>query len=98
MMDRMSEAIEEMFLHGKPARILVGIRRAREEKYASVLSREADCTYSHTVKLLNRFQDNGLVEFRQDGRKKIVELTEAGEQLAARMDELLTEIRDADVG
>lgn len=94
----MSQGIEDLFLHGKPARVLVGIRRGHEEKYASVLSREADCTYSHTVKLLDRFQDQGLVEFRRDGRKKIVELTEAGDALAARLEELLTEIRDADAG
>ncbi|MDY6771134.1 MAG: winged helix DNA-binding protein [Candidatus Nanohaloarchaea archaeon] len=81
--------LRDMFLHGKPARILVGIKRGRESKYASILSKEADCTYSHTVKILNTFQDNGLVEFEKEGRKKLVELTDDGYKLARKMEGII---------
>ncbi len=86
--------LEEMFLHRKPARILVGITRGEDRKYASVLSKEADCTYSHTVKILDQFEEKGLIEFTKEGRKKLIELTDRGEEIASRMDNLMRSIED----
>ncbi|MDY6761513.1 MAG: winged helix DNA-binding protein [Candidatus Nanohaloarchaea archaeon] len=86
--------LEEMFLHRKPARILVGITRGEDRKYASVLSKEADCTYSHTVKILDQFEERGLIEFTKEGRKKLIELTDRGEEIASRMDSLMRTIDD----
>ncbi|MDY6769799.1 MAG: winged helix DNA-binding protein [Candidatus Nanohaloarchaea archaeon] len=87
--------LDEMFLHRKPARILVGLVRGDGDKYASVLSKEADCTYSHTVKILDQFEENGLIEFTEEGRKKLIELTDRGERLADRMNDLMQEIDEA---
>lgn len=87
--------LEEVFLHTKPARMLVALHNG-DADYASVLSREADCTYSHTVKLLDQFEEHGLVEFEKTGRKKIVTLTEDGADLAARMTDLFSSIEAAD--
>ena len=83
------KALEDIFLHVKPAKILVGLVRGRDTKYASVLSKEADCTYSHTVKILDQFKAHGLIEFRKEGRKKLIELTESGEEVAQNMAELM---------
>lgn len=84
--------LEEIFLHQKPARILAGLKRGDGEKYASVLSKEADCTYSHTVKVLDQFEEHGLISFSKEGRKKIIELTESGDRLASLMDEFLSAV------
>lgn len=81
--------LEELFLHTKPARILVGLVRGQDNKYASVLSKEADCTYSHTVKILDQFKEHGLVEFQKEGRKKLIELTDDGQELAERMNNVI---------
>lgn len=81
--------LEDIFLHIKPAKILVGLVRGRDTKYASILSKEADCTYSHTVKILDQFKAHGLIEFHKEGRKKLIELTEEGEELATRMADLM---------
>ncbi len=81
--------LEDVFLHVKPAKILVGLVRGRDAKYASVLSKEADCTYSHTVKILDQFKEHGLIEFNKEGRKKLIELTEDGEEVAQNMAELM---------
>ncbi|MDY6777365.1 MAG: winged helix DNA-binding protein [Candidatus Nanohaloarchaea archaeon] len=89
------DELHDLFLHGKPARILVGIRRGKESKYASVLSREANCTYSHTVKILNKFEDHGLIDFRKEGRKKLVKLTEEGQALARDVESLIDSIEMA---
>ena len=70
----------KLFLHVKPVKLLVSLREG--PKYATILSKEIDCTYSHTVKLLDQFKKLGLVDFEKKGRIKIVKLTGSGEDLS----------------
>ncbi len=86
------DELKDLFLQDKPAGILVEIKRGRGEIYASILSKEVDCTYSHAVKILKKFEQNNLVEFDKNGRKKLIELTDEGEKIASTLDELIREI------
>lgn len=70
----------KLYMHVKPVRLLISLKAG--PKYATILSKEIDCTYSHTVKLLDQFQKMGLVGFEKKGRIKIVKLTSTGEDLA----------------
>ena len=81
--------LEEMFLRKKPARLLVHIKQADPDSYASNLAKKIDCTYAHTVKLLQKMQDHGLVDFNKDGRVKYISLTDAGQALATDFENLL---------
>lgn len=56
--------------------------------YASEISSKADTTYSHAVKMMNRFEDQGLVVSEKKGRKKEYELTEEGSKIAEKLIEL----------
>ncbi len=85
--------IKDLFLQKKPATILVGIKKGNGNKYASVLSKEAECTYSHAVKILNKFEEQELVEFNKEGRRKLIDLTEKGEDLADNLENLFTTMR-----
>ena len=78
-----------MFLRKKPARLLVHIKRTDKDAYASNLAKKIDCTYAHTVKLLQKMQEHGLVEFNKDGRVKYIKLTESGHSLASDFENLL---------
>ena len=69
-----------LFFRPKPVKIMINLRN--EPKYATILSKEVDLTYSHTVKLLDQFKNFGLVEFEKQGRIKLVKLTEIGEDIA----------------
>jgi len=80
--------MEEMFLRKKPVRLLLNIKMGGQ-KYVSVLAKETDCTYSHTVKLLDMFQDLGIVDFEKQGRIKFVKLTEDGTALASDFESVL---------
>ena len=51
-------------------------------QYATQVSKHVDCTYSHTVKVLEMFKNLGLVEFEKKGRIKMVRLTNDGEEVA----------------
>ena len=73
--------IESLFLRKKPARLLVFIKKVRKP-YESILAKKIDSTYSHTVKLLQKMESLGLVQFKKEGRVKYVELTDRGAELA----------------
>ncbi len=80
--------LEELFLRKKPVRLLLNIKTGGQ-KYVSVLAKETDCTYSHTVKLLELFKNTGLVEFVKSGRIKYVKLTQEGIELTDDFESVL---------
>ena len=80
--------LENLFFREKPARLLVYIRK-EQKAYASTLAKKIDCTYAHTVKLLDRMQEMGLVIFDKDGRIKYITLTQRGNDLADYFDTLI---------
>ncbi len=87
--------LPKLFLRVKPVRMLSSLKGG--PKYATILSKEVDCTYSHTVKLLDLFKDYGLVDFDKKGRIKMVRLTDTGEDLCGSVENLLiklTRIKD----
>jgi DNA-binding MarR family transcriptional regulator len=79
-----------LFLRSKPVRLLVSMRDG--PKYATILSKEVDCTYSHTVKLLDKFKKIGLVDFEKKGRIKIVKLTQEGHTVANGIHNILMKL------
>ncbi|MCD6476891.1 MAG: winged helix DNA-binding protein [Candidatus Aenigmarchaeota archaeon] len=72
---------ESLFLHTKPVRMLTVLNK-ESIKYATQVSKAVDCTYSHTVKVLEQFKNMGLVQFDKKGRIKLIKLTEIGEEVA----------------
>ncbi len=80
----------KLFLRPKPVKMIVSLKSG--PKYATVIAKEVDCTYSHTVKLLELFKELGLVDFEKKGRIKIVKLTELGEDIARTMDTAITKL------
>jgi predicted transcriptional regulator len=72
---------ENLFLHSKPVQMLVSLKHD-SVKYATQVSKHVDCTYSHTVKVLDMFKRLGLVTFDKRGRVKIVKLTDHGTEIA----------------
>jgi hypothetical protein len=81
----------KLFLHSKPVKLITSLRAG--PKYATILSKEIDCTYSHTVKLLDQFKKLSLVEFEKKGRIKIVKLTQLGEDLAHSFEGVLMRLK-----
>jgi len=83
-----NRGIANLLLHEKPAGILLSLRD-KEKKYPTVLSKENDCTYTHTLKIVEELRGYGLVEFEKDGRIKYVTLTELGEDVAHQLEGLV---------
>lgn len=80
----------KMFFRIKPVKMIIALKSG--PKYATIIAKETDCTYSHTVKILDLFKEYGLVDFEKKGRIKIVKLTEFGDEIAKGMDAILTKL------
>ncbi len=69
--------------------MLVFLKKGDEPNYATEVSKGVDCTYSHTIKVLDQFEELELVTFRKEGRIKLIELTEDGEEIAHDLEGLV---------
>ena len=74
-------AFEMVFLHPKPVKMLTSLKN-EDVRYATQVSKVVDCTYSHTVKVLEIFRKLGLVQFEKKGRVKLIKLTDNGMDIA----------------
>lgn len=92
----MDDSLEEFFINVKSAKILVSLNNPTSDNYASEISSRVDCTYSHTVRILQKFEENGLVDSSKEGRKKMVELTAKGNEIAEKLGELMHSIKQVE--
>lgn len=96
-MPKQKHIVEDLFLREKPVKIFTGLK-AKGTVYATILSKEADCTYSHTIKILNAFKKLGLVRFKKSGRIKQVMLTKSGSDIAQGLDSVLKKLEQLENG
>ncbi|MEM4240070.1 MAG: winged helix DNA-binding protein [Candidatus Woesearchaeota archaeon] len=83
-----NKEIFSVFFREKPAMMLVELKNAKSEVYASSLAKQIDCTYSHVVKILQQMEREGLVNFDKQGRLKLLALTKKGQDVASRIDDV----------
>lgn len=82
--------LHHFFLRQKPVKIIVNLAKDSKLRYASVLAKEVNCTYSHTVRILNILQKNKIVEFDKKGRLKTIKLTPVGKEIANNLSKTIS--------
>jgi predicted transcriptional regulator len=87
-----NKAIFDVFFREKPAMMLVELKNANANVYASVLAKQIDCTYSHVVKILQEMQRADLINFKKEGRLKLLELTKKGKDIAGNIESIRTQL------
>jgi len=83
------EGIEEFFFQEKPVKAILALKRANKPLYAAIISKEIDSTYAHTLEVLSMLKELKLVSFHEEGRIKLVFLTEVGLEAANVIENLL---------
>ena len=78
---KIDNKFDNLFLHSKPVKMLVSLK-SDSVRYATQVAKTVDCTYSHTVKVLENFKNLGLVKFDKKGRIKMIKLTPEGTEIA----------------
>lgn len=87
MVEEKERSAESLFLREKPTRLLLSLSSTgKKPKYITTISKEINCTYSHTVRLLEEFRKLGLVKFMKVSRVKYIELTEDGKDLLLNLE------------
>lgn len=89
-MNVIEKQIFDVFFREKPAMMLVELKNASSQVYASVLAKQIDCTYSHVVKILQEMQKAELINFKKEGRLKLLELTKKGRDVAGHIERIKT--------
>lgn len=78
----------------KPVDILMYLKDGTRPNYVSSISKEINCTYAHTEKLLDLFKEHNLVGFRKEGRRKYIELNKDGKKICNGIENLLIICKD----
>ena len=63
-----NKEIFNVFFREKPAMMLVELKNAKADIYASSLAKTVDCTYSHVVKILQEMAKQGIINFANQVR------------------------------
>ncbi|MCF7866353.1 hypothetical protein K9L67_01835 [Candidatus Woesearchaeota archaeon] len=87
-----TKKVFSVFFREKPAMMLVKLKLATKEVYASSLAKDVDCTYSHVVKILQEMEKANIVTFKKEGRLKILELTEKGKEIAGHVEQIMSKL------
>ena len=87
-----NKPIFDVFFREKPAMMLVELKNANSHVYASVLAKQIDCTYSHVVKILQEMQRAELINFKKEGRLKLLELTRKGKDVAGNIESIRSQL------
>lgn len=80
--------ITKLLFHEKPFLLLKTLYYDHGNSYAALISKKVDCSYSYTVKLLNKMNKLGLVKIENTKHKKIVKLTDRGREIFKLMLEI----------
>jgi predicted transcriptional regulator len=82
------------FLRERPANILLILRDTTKSWYISSVSRETGLTYLHTLNTLSQYYNLGIIDYKKEGRKKAVILTEKGKNIASVLSQLVTALKE----
>ncbi len=85
-----------VLLHEKPVKMILGIRNNGGSSYTTRIAKYADCTYSHTMKIVDFLEEKGLIQSEKQGRTRYIKLTNIGEEVADLLDELVRILRKID--
>lgn len=91
-----NKGLAYLLLRRKPVMLLIRLLRAERPIYASIVAKDIECTYSHTVRILQELKKKDIVEFEKKGRLKLITLTKKGREIAECLEKLLSMLNKAE--
>jgi len=70
----------------KPADILFNIK---DGDYITIVGKKTRITFSHTIKIINEFEEHKLITIKKEGRLKLIFLTTLGEELQYKIKDII---------
>lgn len=86
--------IKGLVINEKQADLLIGVnKQGRLESLTNLAKLGGYNTFAQAFKVMNKFEEKGLVKFEKKGRIKMIELTEKGMEVCRLLVELRFLIR-----
>lgn len=82
----------------KPLKLLKAVyMNGMRKNYSTILAKTADCTYSHSVKIIEQFVEQGIL-LRSDkrGRTKEIKITDKGRYVIQRLIEIEDKLNESE--
>jgi len=89
----MSDGLESLLLREKPARALLAIQEL-DPAYAALVAKRIDSTFPHTISILTKLEEYGLITTHPQGRVRYLALTERGKIVARALADLRSALRE----
>lgn len=76
-----------LFINDISSRILIKIRRnqIKRDLTATNLQRELDISPAHTINVVNKMEEHGLIKRKKKGRSKVISITDDGKEIAEKL-------------
>ena len=68
--------------YAKPTTLIIFLLNNRNKLCISDIAKQINCTYAHSVKILQNFKEEGCITTKKSGRVRYVELTDKGTEIA----------------
>lgn len=88
--------LTKLYLKEKPVKALLMIYNKDGETFCREISEDIDSTYAHTVKIVSKFKEHGILVTRDQGRKKMLSLTSKGSEQARILNNLVQLLGEAE--
>ncbi len=79
---------ETLIFKGKQAKIILLLKNINQNWYISKLAKESNTTYVHTCNFILNCEMIGIVESEKNGKMKRIKLTERGQAIANKIEEI----------
>ena len=86
-----AKKLYKYFLREKPSMMLIKLRNQSKPRYPSIIAKEVDCTYAHTVRVLQEMEKYKLITFKKSGRRKMITLTKKGKEISELLVKLMNQ-------
>jgi predicted transcriptional regulator len=84
--------MDEVFIFFRRPFVLIMLSLLKSETNKSKLTKDANLSYSHTLKILDILNDIGIIETMNHGRSDIIRLTEDGTEIAEIVKEIVEKL------
>lgn len=72
--------------------LLSALNNGSRERDMAYVARKTKKSYANIVKLINAFQERGLIQSKIEGRRRLCSLTEKGEKVTKLLHRILKEL------
>ncbi|MFA5381694.1 MAG: hypothetical protein WC356_00885 [Candidatus Micrarchaeia archaeon] len=89
--------IKNIFMHIKPVKMLILLKEEEETWFLSKIARQSNSTYVYTKQIMDILKKENIIEIKEEGRIKKLNITPKGMEIANLLEELLKKCESKEI-